>query len=126
MDTSSFICALRHFLAIRGLVAKIRCDQRTNFVAGKEQLEDTFLEIDKIQIQKFTAEQGCEWMFNSPQSSHFGGVWERQIGTVRRVLDTMLLKIGRSQLTRCKFSLRRYFGDICSWRYCKYLLCYLP
>ena len=40
MDASSFICALRHFFAIRGPVAKIRCDQGTNFVGGKWQLED--------------------------------------------------------------------------------------
>ena len=30
---------------------------------------------------------------------HLGGVWERQIGTVRHVLDGMLLGIGRTQLT---------------------------
>ena len=99
MDASSFICALRHFFAIRGPVAKIRCDQGTNFVGGKSQLEDALLEMDQSRVQKFTAEQGCEWVFNPPHASHFGGVWERQIGTVRRVLDAMLLKIGRSQLT---------------------------
>ena len=99
MDASSFICALRRFFAIRGPVAKIRCDHGTNFVGGKSQLEDALLEMDQTRIQKFTAEQGCEWMFNPPHASHFGGVWERQIGTVRRVLDAMLLKIGRSQLT---------------------------
>ena len=43
-------------------------------------------------------EQGCEWKFNPPHASHFGGVWERQIGTIRRVLDAMLLKIGAFQL----------------------------
>ena len=80
-------------------MAKIRCDQGTNFVGGKLQLEDTLLQMDHTRIQKFTAEQGCEWVFNNPHASHFGGVWERQIGTVRRVLDAMLLKIGRSQLT---------------------------
>lgn len=99
MDANSFICALRRFFAIRGPVAKIRCDQGTNFVGGKSQLEDALLEMDQTRIQKFTAEQGCEWVFNPPHASHFGGVWERQIGTVRRVLDAMLMKIGRSQLT---------------------------
>ena len=60
MDASSFICALRGFFAIRGPVAKIRCDQGTNFVGGKSQLEDALLEMDQTRIQKFTAEQGCE------------------------------------------------------------------
>ena len=39
MDASSFICALRRFFAIRGPAAKIRCDQGTNFIGGKSQLE---------------------------------------------------------------------------------------
>lgn len=99
MDTSSFICALRRFFAIRGPVAKLRCDHGTNFVGGKSQLDDALLEMDQSRIQKFTAEQGCEWMFSPPHASHFGGVWERQIGTVRRILDAMLLGIGRAQLT---------------------------
>ena len=38
-------------------------------------------------------------IFNPPHASHFGGVWERQIGTIRRILDGMLHKIGSSQLT---------------------------
>ena len=32
-------------------------------------------------------------------SSHFGGVWERQIGTIRRVLDAMRLELGKPQFT---------------------------
>jgi len=36
MDASSFICALRHFLAIRDPVAKIRFDQGTNFVGDRQ------------------------------------------------------------------------------------------
>ena len=99
MDASSFICALRRFFALRGPVMKLRCDHGTNFVGGKSQLDDALLEMDQTQIQKFTAEHICEWIFNPPHASHFGGVWERQIGTVRRILDAMLLEIGRAQLT---------------------------
>ena len=38
-------------------------------------------------------------MFNPPHSSHFAGVRERQIGTIRRVLDAILLELGKHQLT---------------------------
>ena len=99
LDANSFICALRRFLTIRGPVAKLRCDQGTSFVGGKSQLDDALSEMDQTQIHKFTAEQGCEWIFNPPHASHFGGVWERQIGAVRRVLDAMLLGIGHAQPT---------------------------
>ena len=36
---------------------------------------------------------------NPPHASHFGGVWERQIGTIRRVLDSMFAELGKTQLT---------------------------
>ena len=58
MDASSFICALRRFLAIRGPVEKLRCDQGTNFVGEKSQLDDALLEMDQTRIQRFTAEEG--------------------------------------------------------------------
>ena len=99
MDTNSFICTLRRFFAIRGSVAKLRSDRGTNFVGGKSQLEQALSEMDQTRVQKFLAEQGCEWIFNPPNASHFGGAWERQIGTVQRVLHGMLLGIVRAQLT---------------------------
>jgi hypothetical protein len=98
MDANSFICALRRFFAIRGPAAILRCDCGTNFVGAKSELDGSLKEMDKERVQRYVTEQGCEWKFNPPHASHFGGVWERQIGTIRRVLDAMLLKIGAAQL----------------------------
>lgn len=33
---------------------------------------------------------GCEFIMNTPASSHMGGVWERQIRTIRSVLTSIL------------------------------------
>lgn len=37
-------------------------------------------------IKSYLADQQCEFLFNAPHASHTGGVWERQIRTVRSVL----------------------------------------
>jgi hypothetical protein len=98
LDASAFIRALRQFIAIRVPVRKIRCDRGTNFIGGKTELTDALKEMDEGD-KTYLTEQGCEWLFNPPHSSHFGGVWERQIGTICRVLDAMLLELGKHQLT---------------------------
>jgi hypothetical protein len=99
MDTSAFICALRRFFALRGQAAILRCDRGTNFIGGKSELEEAFKEMDLGKVQRFVTEQGCKWELNPPHASHFGGVWERQIGTIRRVLDGMFVEFGKTQLT---------------------------
>ena len=99
MDASAFICALRRFFAIRGPASLLRGDRGTNFIGTKSELDDALAELDQQMVEKFVAEQGCEWLFNPPHASHFGGVWERQIGTVRRILDAMFMEIGSSQLS---------------------------
>lgn len=38
----------------------------------------------------FLAERQCDFVLNAPHSSHAGGVWERQIRTVRNVLRSTL------------------------------------
>ena len=97
MDANSFICALRRFFSIRGPVATLRCDCGSHFVGAKSELDGVLKEMDEEKVKKYVAEQGCEWKFNPPHASHFGGAWERQIGTIGRVLDAMLLKIGAAQ-----------------------------
>ena len=99
MDASSFICALRRFFSIRGPALRLRCDQGSNFVGAKTELDESLAEMDKQAVEKYLTEQGCEWQFNPPHASHFGGVWERQIGTIRHILDAMLLETRAQKLT---------------------------
>ena len=55
--------------------------------------------MDSESVANYLSEQNCEWIFNPPHASHFGSVWERQIGTTQSILDTMLLELGARQLT---------------------------
>ena len=99
MDVSAFICALRRFLSVRGPTTRIRCDRGSNFVRAKTELEQALQEMDEGALKTYHADQGWEWSFKPPHASHFGGVWERQIGTIHRLLDAMLLELGKPQLT---------------------------
>lgn len=77
MSTDCFINELRCFIAIRGSVRQIRSDQGTNFVGAKNKFD---------RLKSFLAEKHCDFVFNSPYASHTGGVWERQIRTVKKTL----------------------------------------
>ena len=96
---SSCLCALRRFFAILGPALRLRCDRDTNFVCAKTEIDEAVAEMDKESVAKYISEQGCEWIFNPPHTSHYGRVWERQIGTIWRILDAMLLELGTRQLT---------------------------
>ncbi|XP_070579428.1 uncharacterized protein [Ptychodera flava] len=76
MDTSAFINALRRSIAIRGNIKKLRCDQGTNFIGAKNELQAEAKELDQDCIKKFLTTRDCEWIFNPPHASHFGGTWE--------------------------------------------------
>ena len=93
LQTDSFINALRRFLAEHGPARQIRSDRGTNFVGAKRELEDALHEIDQSKVHRFLLKEGCDWIdfkFNVPHASHMGGVWERQIRTVRSVLVGLL------------------------------------
>ena len=86
MSTDAFINALRRLVAIRGPIRCLRSDRGTNFVGASN-------EIRESQVRSFLQKHGCDlvdWKFNVPKSSHFGGVWERQIRSARRILASIL------------------------------------
>lgn len=90
MSTDAFINALRCFIAIRGAARQIHCDQGTNFVGGKNKFNTALQEVDVQKLNNFLSQKQCDFIMNAPHSSHAGGVWERQIRTVKSVLNSNL------------------------------------
>ena len=43
-------------------------------------------QVDSVRLGRELANRRISWLFNTPLASNMGGVWERQIRTVRRVL----------------------------------------
>ena len=100
MDTDSFILCLRRFIGRRGAVRTIRCDNGTNFIGAKHELQKAFKEMDTKKISDYLLRSGTDflitWKHNPPYSSNFGGVWERLIRSARSILDGLMLSHGHS------------------------------
>ncbi|XP_062813660.1 uncharacterized protein LOC134292487 [Anolis carolinensis] len=91
MDTSSFLNALKRFIALRGPIKSIRSDCGTNFVGATKELNCVSRFGRDPKVQNFTNTEQIMWTFNVPHASHMGGVWERMIGISRKILNAMLL-----------------------------------
>ena len=95
LDTDSFILSLRRFVGRRGPVRYIRSDNGGNFVGADNEMQKAMKEMDHQKISDYLLSQHCDWEwvdwdFNPALASHMGGVWERQIRTVRSVLSSIL------------------------------------
>jgi len=94
MDTDSFINALRRFIAVRGPIRQLRSDMGSNFVGAKRKLAS----LNDKKIRDYLLRQNSDYIkfkMNEPSASHMGGSWERQIRTVRSVLEGLLSSSGQ-------------------------------
>ena len=90
LDTDSFINCLQRFIARRGLPELIRSDNGRNFVGAERELREGLQAWKQEKIEGDLSERGVRWIFNTPTASHMGGVWERQIRSVRRILSRLV------------------------------------
>lgn len=87
LDTSSFISCLLRFMARRGTPSLLRSDNGSNFIGAERELRQIVQELDNDNVRRAMTDRGITWKFNPPLASHMGGVWERQIRSVRRILS---------------------------------------
>jgi len=90
LDTDSFLNAVMRFISRRGKPMEFRSDNATNFKAGDRELKEAVRSWNQAQISNHLTQNNIEWKYNPPGASHMGGVWERQIRSVRKVLNSLL------------------------------------
>lgn len=90
LEDLSFINALRCFISLRGTVHQLHCDHGTNFVGARNKLREALKQCDTNRLKVYLADKQCKFIFNSSVASHAGGIRERQIWTVRNVLNATL------------------------------------
>ena len=90
LSTDACILAIRNFINRRGTPTKLRSDNGKNFI-GADQLSKQFSEVfDVTRIQDELSTKGIDWQFNCPHNPAEGGVWERMVQCVKRVLRSTL------------------------------------
>uniref|UniRef100_A0A8D8SE53 Integrase catalytic domain-containing protein n=1 Tax=Cacopsylla melanoneura TaxID=428564 RepID=A0A8D8SE53_9HEMI len=98
LTTEAFLSCLRRFIARRGTVKVLYCDQGTNFVGASNMLSDMYKFLDskpfKDAFENELLNQRIVFRFNPPASPHFGGLWESNV----RQVKTHLYKVIGSQI----------------------------
>lgn len=90
LDTDSCINAIRRYICRRGQVKEIRSDNGTNFVSANRELKNALKELNQSKIQSYLINNGVKWTFNPPHGAHHGGVWERLVQQIKKVLFSVV------------------------------------
>ena len=91
IESATFINSLRRFIARRGTPVSIFSDNATNFKGGQTDLLKSINLINAKLARDYCIRRQIDLKFNIPGASHMGGVYERIIRTVRRVIIGMLI-----------------------------------
>ena len=89
LDTDAFINAIRRFISHRGNPYTIYSDNGTNLVGGYLKLKRLLKDLDQSTISDHLNHKEIQWRFNPPYASHIGGIWERVIRSIKRVLSAI-------------------------------------
>ena len=91
LDADAFINALMCFMSRRGAPKKIFSDRGTNFQRANKDIRaatQSWYTHDKC--REALHRRDIEWVFQPPAASHMGGVWERQIRSIRKILASII------------------------------------
>lgn len=88
-----FINVVCWFISIRGKVKIFWLDRGINFIGVIDDLKIDIISVEEDILKKFLYDFGIKWIFNFLYLLYFGGVWERMIGFVWRILDVMLMEL---------------------------------
>ena len=90
LEADSFINGFIRFMARRGCPKKVWSDNGTNIVGARGEMSRSLQNLQRSKVVEAARRRDVEWTFNPPYASHHGGVWERIIRIVRRVLVAVL------------------------------------
>ncbi|XP_062714177.1 uncharacterized protein LOC134290960 [Aedes albopictus] len=101
LTSEAFLAALRRFVARRGRPEMILCDNASNFVGARRELNELHRLFQQQQFQERVSTSAMrdliEFKFIPARSPNFGGLWEAAVkslkGHMRRVVGNRTLKL---------------------------------
>ena len=90
LEMDSFINALRRFISRRGMPKMMRSNNGTNLTGGDPEIREAIISWNQQKIEGFLHQKNIKWKFHPPEASQMGGLWERVIRSVRKILRVLL------------------------------------
>jgi hypothetical protein len=95
-STSTFLNALKRFIARRGKPSHLYSDNATNFKGANRELRNLFKQANfNTAVVNHLANEQISWHFIPPRSPHMGGLWEAAVksteGHLKRVIGNVIL-----------------------------------
>lgn len=91
--TDAFMAGFNRFMARRGLCSTIHSDNASTFVKAAKTLhkeEEKWLNGKNQELAALLAPKGIQWKFIPVQSPNFGGLWERNVRSMKDHLKRTL------------------------------------
>ncbi|XP_050315579.1 uncharacterized protein LOC126750114 [Anthonomus grandis grandis] len=82
LSSECFLAAFRRFVSRRGRCSDMYSDQGTNFVGASRMLLSY--------LQGLAETLHIQWHYNPPSASHFGGLWEAGVKSVKAHLARVI------------------------------------
>ncbi|XP_033637433.1 uncharacterized protein LOC117298338 [Asterias rubens] len=89
LDTDAFLMSFRRFISRRGKPYELLSDCGTNFKGAETELQEAFHAM-KPDLAAQLGDQKVRFKFNPPSAPHFGGVWEREIKSIKDGLKVVI------------------------------------
>ncbi|XP_071950981.1 uncharacterized protein [Antedon mediterranea] len=89
LDVDHFLMAYRRFASRRGVPYELRSDCGTNFKGAEKEIE-TALKAMEPELTSRLAKFKVRFCFNPPSAPHFGGLWEREVRSIKCALKGVL------------------------------------
>ncbi len=87
LHTESFLNALRILISRRGKPKDVRSVENLSMLS---ELNLSIWQWNQSRIYEFLLQQEIDWIFNPPLASHMGGVSERKIRSIRKVMNAQV------------------------------------